>query len=419
MKLSPLGSGAAVTAVILLLVLALDQYDRSRIEARQQVEAVQELRLLHARIEGMRDKYLYFGAGLAAYVATHPDVSPTDFAVLVQRFAQDDVLLRKVSLIRGGVIHPVYAAVARSPDDAIVWLSVRVPEGDRQVAGREIEIGLDRSALLMQAGLREAGERLHLALRKEDGQMLVGAEELFATARTALTIELPDERWSLAGRARPLPDTPWQLLLGMVCAVLGGLLVWMLRREQLDTRRLALHDCLTGLPNRRLLQDRVQRACAVAARSGRQIVLMYLDLDNFKPVNDNYGHHAGDIVLREVAQRLRGCVRRSDTVARVSGDEFVLVLEEMASAREAEMVAEKVLMSFARPIISGEHAFVLGCSIGLVSMEPGCDVDAALVRADHAMYQAKREGKNSYRWYAPEPEQLQLAVPVAVAVAGS
>jgi diguanylate cyclase (GGDEF)-like protein len=416
-----------VAAVILLLVVSLNHYDQRRLEARQQAEVAQELRVLRARIEGLLDKYLYLAAGLGAYVATHPDVSPDEFSALIQRLAQGDALLRSAGLAGDNVAGYLYAPVRPAADGETLWLQLPLAlpgkeagQGQRQVL---VEIGLDRPALLVQAGMQAAAERLLLAVRSEDGHTLAGPPDLFASAQAELAVVLPDGRWTLAGRARPLAYAlPWQALLGGVCALLGGVLTWMLRREQLHTRRLALHDCLTGLPNRRLLQDRVQQACTMAARSGRRIALMYLDLDNFKPVNDNYGHHAGDQVLREVALRLRGCVRRSDTVARVSGDEFVLVLEELAAAPEAEAVADKVLASFARPIISGEHAFVLGCSIGLVTMDPGCDVDQALARADSAMYQAKRDGKNSYRWYSAEPEQLQLAVPaaaVACACAGN
>jgi diguanylate cyclase (GGDEF)-like protein len=412
-----------VAVAILLLVVSLNHYDQRRLEARQQAEVAQELRVLRARIEGLLDKYLYLAAGLGAYVATHPDVSPDEFAALIQHLAQGDALLRSASLAGDSVPSYVYAAVPPPAGGETLRLHLHLPLALSGRAGGPthqalVEIGLDQPALLTHAGLPAASERLLLVLRNEDGRILAGTPELFADAQAELAVMLPEGSWTLAGRARPpVHATPWQVWLGAVCALLAGVLTWLLRREQLHTRRLALHDCLTGLPNRRLLQDRVQQACTTAARSGRRIALMYLDLDNFKPVNDNYGHHAGDQVLREVALRLRGCVRRSDTVARVSGDEFVLVLEELAAAPEAEAVADKVLASFARPIISGEHAFVLGCSIGLVAMDPGCDVDQALARADSAMYQAKRDGKNSYRWYSAEPEQLQLAVPAAVACA--
>lgn len=415
MKISPLWSGMAVAATVLVLTLVLAYQEQRRLEAARQAEVMQELRLLDARVNGLIDKYLYLGTGLAAYVATHPDVSSYDFAALMQRIAQGDALLRGVMLLRDDQPSHVYAPppLLNSANGALLRLNlpVMVPKAGKLRRWGALEIDLDRGELLVQAGLPRSGAPLQIAVRSHDGLLLAGPAEAFAAAQAQAEIILPDGRWSVAGRASPTPGrVSWLVLLGGLGALLGGVLTWRWRSAQVDTRHQALHDCLTGLPNRRLLQDRVQQACATAARSRRQVALMYLDLDNFKPVNDKYGHHAGDAVLCNVAQRLRHCVRRSDTVARVSGDEFVLVLEDLVDAGEAEAVANKVLTIFARPIVVGEHAFVLGCSIGLAAMEPGCDVDTALMRADSAMYQAKRDGKNSYRWYAAAPEQLQLEV---------
>ncbi|GAB4301663.1 MAG: hypothetical protein Kow0096_22710 [Thiohalomonadaceae bacterium] len=413
MKNSPFLSGVAVAVILLVLTLVLATQERQRQAERQQAEVVQELRLLTARIESLLDKYLYLGSGIAAYVATHPDVSARDFSALMQRLAEGDTLLLGVVLLHEGQPSHVYAAPPRvSATGAVLRLvrPVTLPDGAETRLWGRMEIDLDRNELLARAGLPRPGAAVQIAVRDEHGRLLAGTAAVFAAAQAQSAITFPDGHWELAGRTAAAAAWPWLPILGTMVAVLAGVLTWWLRQKQMDTHRLALHDCLTGLPNRRLLQDRVQQACAAASRSRRQPVLMYLDLDNFKPVNDSYGHHAGDAVLCAVAQRLQHCVRRSDTVARVSGDEFVLVLEDLAEAREAEAVADKVLAMFARPIVVGEHAFVLGCSIGLVAMTPGCDVDEALVRADTAMYQAKRDGKNNYRWYAGEPEQLVLQV---------
>lgn len=423
MKISPLWSGMAVAAAGLLLTLILVYQEQHRRNFRLQAEVAQELRVLQARVEGLLDKYRYLGTGLAAYVAARPGVSAGDFSALMQRLAQHDALLLGVVLLRDGEPSHVYAPPPRVSPTAAgavlrLTLPVVLPEGGAQQRHwGQLEMELDSVRLLAQAGLSTDNGSVQVAVRRQDGRVLAGTAELFATAQAQAEIVMPTERWSVAGRARPAPGgLPWLILLGAAGALLGGLLTWRWQSARVDTYHQALHDCLTGLPNRRLLQDRVQQACAAAARSRRRIVLMYLDLDNFKPVNDNYGHHAGDAVLCDVARRLHHCVRRSDTVARVSGDEFVLVLEELTDVVEAEAVADKVLTIFARPIVVGEHAFVLGCSIGMVAMEPGCDVDVALMRADSAMYQAKRDGKNSYRWYAAAPEQLQLEVATEAAV---
>ena len=171
--------------------------------------------------------------------------------------------------------------------------------------------------------------------------------------------------------------------------------------EQL--RNLALHDNLTGLPNRTLLNDRMEQALARAERSRASFALMFVDLDNFKPVNDTYGHRIGDDLLRAVGKRLTGSVRKSDTVSRTGGDEFVIVLHEMKETRDAAMISRKVLDELSRPFFIEGIELSISCSIGVsVYPENGRTVAMLLANADTAMYQAKRGGRNNFRFFAPE-----------------
>ncbi len=160
---------------------------------------------------------------------------------------------------------------------------------------------------------------------------------------------------------------------------------------------LALHDQLTGLANRVLFFDRLNAAIDATQRRGGAFALLYLDLDDFKPINDTFGHEAGDHALCTVAGRLKECVRVTDTVARLGGDEFVLMIhdtaEEFAAATVAHKVTAAITKSFA---INGEQR-ALGCSIGMVLFpRHGSDADTLMRRADEAMYGAKRLGKNRY-----------------------
>ncbi len=178
------------------------------------------------------------------------------------------------------------------------------------------------------------------------------------------------------------------------------------RREE-EVRELAHHDALTGLPNRRLLDDRIAQAFASARRSGEHVAFMLLDLDRFKPINDTYGHEAGDGVLKAVATRLKTCVRGSDTVARVGGDEFVVMLP-MRGGQDAVRVAETILATLGEPIAFGGNQFQVGVSIGIsVFPEDATDKDELLKFADRAMYHVKAAGRNSYRFYAREQAQAQ------------
>jgi diguanylate cyclase (GGDEF)-like protein len=171
------------------------------------------------------------------------------------------------------------------------------------------------------------------------------------------------------------------------------------RREE-EIRFLAYHDLLTGLPNRRLLDDRLQQALYAAQRHGRALAVLLIDLDDFKQVNDSAGHRGGDIVLREVAQRLANCIRKADTLARHGGDEFAIVMSDQRADADCSVVAEKVLRALAQPFEVDGRSFTVGASTGIaVFPSGGTDGDTLLRNADAAMYRAKQLGKNQYRFH--------------------
>ena len=169
-----------------------------------------------------------------------------------------------------------------------------------------------------------------------------------------------------------------------------------------EVLRLAQHDPLTGLANRDLLQDRLGQAIASAHRTGEQFAVLFLDLDRFKHINDSLGHTAGDAVLKRVAQRLRQCVREEDTLARVGGDEFVLVLRGIKDARGPVAVARKISQQLYESFQFEGREFSLTSSIG-ISLYPddGGDGQRLIEHADTAMVRAKERGQNSYAFYRP------------------
>ena len=173
-----------------------------------------------------------------------------------------------------------------------------------------------------------------------------------------------------------------------------------LRSAAEEARFLAYHDALTGLPNRRLLDDRLRQAVFQAQRHDARLAVMLIDLDDFKLVNDSAGHRAGDAVLREVAVRLGGCVRKADTLARHGGDEFVVVIADVQAQADCQVVAEKILHVLAGEFRFDGARFVLGASIG-ISIFPADagDADTLLRHADAAMYLAKQLGRNQYRFH--------------------
>lgn len=165
-------------------------------------------------------------------------------------------------------------------------------------------------------------------------------------------------------------------------------------------RHLADHDALTDLPNRRLLEDRIRQAIAAAKRSSTQVAILFIDLDRFKPINDLLGHRIGDLLLQAVAKRLRNLLRAVDTVARIGGDEFVLVLPDMQSEATAGETAKKILNALMQPYQIEGNALTVTPSIGISRYpENGADAVTLIGRADDAMYQVKQMGRGSYQFY--------------------
>jgi diguanylate cyclase (GGDEF)-like protein/PAS domain S-box-containing protein len=171
----------------------------------------------------------------------------------------------------------------------------------------------------------------------------------------------------------------------------------------------AQHDVLTGLPNRSLLQDRLGQAVAYATRSGHPVWVMLIDLDRFKFVNDSMGHKAGDVLLMTVAARLRSSLRDTDTVARLSGDEFVVILSQHEDQPLTHDIVQRVMDSVAQPVMLGPKEFFVTCSIGVAAYpSDGTPPDSLIEHADIAMYRAKKLGRNNFQFYTPAMNEESL-----------
>ncbi len=221
--------------------------------------------------------------------------------------------------------------------------------------------------------------------------------------------QAPHEQVLLTGRTieiteRPTPDRGFVISYNDVTA---------LRQASAEIESLAFYDPLTLLPNRRLLLDRMQQAIAASLRSGKHGALLFLDLDHFKNLNDTLGHEVGDMLLRQVAQRLRACVRREDTVARLGGDEFVVMLQELSTdsqeaAAHTRRVGEKILCKLNVPYSLGATSYHSTPSIGATLMGGAQQSSADLLKqADIAMYQVKSQGRNALCFFDP---QMQISI---------
>jgi len=198
-------------------------------------------------------------------------------------------------------------------------------------------------------------------------------------ARVTLTL-LRDDAGALIGRVLCVQDITPQ------------------RQLEEDLRHAALFDPLTLLPNRRLLRDRVEHALVIRARRHTGVAALFVDLDGFKQVNDSFGHDVGDEVLVEVARRLGARVRGCDTLARLGGDEYVMLIEELADPQQVTLVAERVLAAFGEPVRTAAGNIAVSASVGVHLATDSDDYDSLLRSADRAMYDAKGSGRGTIRF---------------------
>ena len=269
------------------------------------------------------------------------------------------------------------------------------------------------------ARLMGLSTRHNISLSASDGDALPSTR-LYRDGRPLLPEELPMQRAAaqgtevvnmemdvvrdgqkvatIVGYAAPLFDET-----GRPRGAIGASLdITERKRAEEQIKGLAYHDSLTGLPNRRLFQDRLSIAVAQAHRNTQRLAVLFLDLDRFKPVNDTLGHAAGDRLIQDVAERLRTCLREGDTVARLGGDEFTLLLPGLAQMVDAARVADKVLETLRVPFLIEGHELFVTASIGIsLYPEDGRDVESLVKNADAAMYRAKQQGRDNYQLCVP------------------
>jgi diguanylate cyclase (GGDEF)-like protein/PAS domain S-box-containing protein len=250
----------------------------------------------------------------------------------------------------------------------------------------------DPSELVGKTDIELFGESFGQRTFLEDLRIMESNEPIIGLVESR-RMEHSETNWTLTTKV-PLHDAS-----GNVIGLMGITReINELKRTELDLQHLATHDPLTDLPNRYLLIDRLSQTLSHAVRSRSIFAVLFLDVDDFKTINDVRGHEFGDLVLQSLACTLTNSVRGSDTVARIGGDEFVIILETLGGRQDAKLVADKILRQVAKPFTLNEHEVTMTVSIG-ISFHPDNKGDAeVLLRAsDYAMYLAKGQGKNSWQ----------------------
>jgi diguanylate cyclase (GGDEF)-like protein len=374
-----LRTGLLIFALIITILIALIFYQHQRSE--EAVRSVDHTRQVIAYIDSLRTYLLNLDTAVRRYADSH---DPADLdSGLICRQSQCPSAEKLLDLIGADGVQAARLAPLPSLQSALetgfgalrqsAQASIYTTPPERELGG------FDKSAI----------EQIHRILIE------AGREEL-NQLETREKARIHDQNLSLA-------------LLGIAGLWTGLALIGLYRetvrliRAGIDAeqtiRQLSLHDPLTGLANRRFLSENEKHLIAGAKRSAKQMAVLAVDLDDFKAVNDRYGHAAGDAVIVKSAERMKQLLRESDVIARFGGDEFVIVLGQVDNAAAAREVARRVVESLCQPIpLAGGGTAHIGASVGIAMCCAGKEtLDALLEKADAALYAAKREGKNTFR----------------------
>jgi len=290
----------------------------------------------------------------------------------------------------------------------------------------EAQTGLQAAAVRSQSSLADLRVKI---LRTEQLMSAVvllivvvnliswGLMSRILTQRLASLAEFSRQVVGSQARRPPFISADSSGRLAVTLALMGRRIRYLLKEAQyqaeradqarLEAERLAFYDPLTGLENRRSFNQRLDRAIAQVNRGAARYALMFLDLDNFKHVNDSLGHDVGDQLLVEVSQRLQQCVRQSDSLARLGGDEFGMIIQSASSG--CSMMAERVLQKLAEPLLIANESLTISCSIGIAYVRvDGDDATTLQKHADLALYKAKAMGRNNYQFFSPELHALAM-----------
>lgn len=305
---------------------------------------------------------------------------------------------------------PTTVAQRREKLAGFLVVLLRIPDLAKQAVSRMASTGLDWR--LVDTALPAGKQYLHYASSHKSST--APSEAYSGSFNSTVALHIPGRKWQMefvptAAFLRHYAATKQWLILWTGLALTASLALYVGSRIRriVETERAARRDYLTGLPNRALLAERLDHALAMAERDGSHLAVLFLDLDRFKHINDSMGHSAGDKLLNQVADRLNQALRKEDTLARMGGDEFVVVMEHVQQGRDAAILAEKLIQTLLRPIQIGDIQLYMTASIG-ISLYPrdATTAEGLVSDADAAMYRAKESGRNTFQFYTPELTKL-------------
>ena len=435
----PFAAGVLVACAVWLLLQTFVWLDQERRHQAERAVLQAEAATVRSRLESELNATLSLSLGLSTFVLAKPDFSPADLAQVAASLIRLQPAIRSVALAPDNVIRYIYPLAGNQKALGLRYLEVpaqrdavlRLMREQRPVTAGPIElaqgglgiinripviftrpdgsphywglasVAINPLPIFERAGIRsDTRDSMRYALRGKDGlgaqgEVFLGDATLFDNPDAVLMeVVIPGGSWQLA--ACPLAPADehglWmQALLGMLAAVAGALMAYSLSAHQ-RIRSMALHDHLTGLANRRQFKLRGQDLFALARRSGCQLTLLNIDIDDFKSINDTYGHAAGDAVLVYVANTLRTCCRESDLLARVGGDEFVVLLPDTPAGPPLDALLDRLHAAIDVMVPGAAVPIRLHISIGVATCSDATPtLDALMHEADEAMYRAKEK----------------------------
>ncbi len=439
-----------LTAAVILLVGILLSWRAGELE--HQHELSQQKNEIQTQVSNFRaqlETKLYYNValikGLAVDLVIREEMKPEQFASIAEELSRANPVQRNLSLAPNFIVRDVYpvkgnekiiglnllldaeqkTAVYRSIqlDDAVLAGPFKHESGSESVVCRfpvwikkegvprlwgAVSIGLDFPALMEEAGLARLEQDLDISIRGRDatgpaGAFFFGDESSISMDAVRVPVFVPGGSWLISAQPKMgYGVKPWwktmAAIIGLLVSLFSALASYRILFDRSRIRHLADHDPLTQLPNRRQALSDLYELTHRGKRSNQPFAVLSIDLDGFKPINDQYGHDAGDEVLKTIAKRMLASVRKGDTVARMGGDEFIVLIDDPQANDESHLLtyAARMREKLSQPIqILGGQLVYVGASIGIASYPSHAAEMHDLIReADQAMYRAKRE-KNS------------------------